>query len=76
MFNLFTDFLPKRPDYGCSSMVPLPELPTGVKRMLRIQAKTFIDYIEDADQISSSRSAVQFLERCFLKGSDRNRGNN
>ena len=75
MFNQFTEFLPKQPEFGCSSPISLSELPSDVKRMLRIQAKTFIDYIEDADRLTSRIAAVRYLERC-LRASRKGSGSN
>jgi len=79
MSNLFIEFLPKRPEHHHLTVLSLSELPTGIKRMLRIQAKTFVDYIEDADRSITRNTTVRFLERCLTvhrKESDLSRGDN
>ena len=65
MANLFIEFLPKRPEHRHLTVLSLSELPTGIKRMLRIQAKTFVDYIEDADRTITRGQTIRFLERCL-----------
>ena len=79
MSNLFIEFLPKRPENQNLKVLSLSEMPTGIKRMLRIQAKTFVDYIEDADRTITRRTTVRYLERCLRvprDGSDMNRDEN
>lgn len=71
MFNPFTLFESKRPERGCKAAVPLPELPGDMKRILRIQVKTLLNYIEDAEQLAICTSTVHFLEHCLTRPADR-----
>jgi hypothetical protein len=45
----------------------LPELPCDLKRMLRIQIKTLVDVIEDANLLAIRSATVNYLERCLVR---------
>lgn len=59
------------PQKNCWTPVQLEKLPGDMKRILRIQFKTFICYSEFAESLFVRTDAVGFLERCLSLSRDR-----
>ncbi len=70
MFNRFLPFGSKQPQESCWKAVQLEKLPGDMKRMLRIQFKTFICYAEFAESLFVRTDAIGFLERCLSLSRD------